>query len=113
MWKKQLINHLRELNTNRLAKTSAYPEITLRKILSRNVMLFRHIFFKNIPTSIDSLHWVFNSVDIKGLKKCIVWIANNKINPENDRVKSKHTKHHARDFVQTTIVFLEIEYRNI
>lgn len=40
-WKKQLIDHLRELNANRLAKTSAYPEITLRKILSRNVMLMR------------------------------------------------------------------------
>lgn len=110
-WKKQLIEYLRTLNTNRLAKTSAYPEITLRKILSRNVMLMRHIetyistFFENIPTSIDSLHWFFNTIDIEGLKKCIVWIANNKINPENDRVKSKHTKHHARDFVKTTIVF--------
>ena len=110
-WKKQLIDYLRDINTHRLEKTSAYPEITLRKILSRNVMLFRHIetyiniFFKNIPTSIDSLHWFFNTIDIKGVKKCIAWIANNKINPENDRVKSKHTKHHARDFVKTTIVF--------
>ena len=109
-WKKQLIDYLRELNTNRLSKTSAYPEITLRKILSRDVMLFRHIetyisiFFKNIPTSIDSLHWFFNTIDIKGLKTCIIWISNNKITPENDRVKSKHTKHHARDFVKTTIV---------
>lgn len=111
VWKKQLIKHLRNLNTDRLTKTSAYPEITLRKILSSNVMLLRHIetyisiFFKNIPTSIDSLHWFFNTIDIKGLKKCIIWISNNKINPENDRVKSKHTKHHARDFVKTTIVF--------
>lgn len=110
-WKKQLIGYLTDLNTNRLAKTSAYPEITLRKILSRNVMLMRHIetyisiFFKNIPASIDSLHWFFNTIDIQGLKKCIIWISNNKINPENDRVKSKHTKHHARDFVKTTIVF--------
>ena len=110
-WKKELINHLRELNTDRLSKTSAYPEITLRKILSRNVSLFSNIeiyidiFFKNIPTSIDSLHWFFNTIDINGLKKCIVWIANNKITPENDRVKSKHTNHHARDFVKTTIVF--------
>lgn len=111
IWKKQLINYLKDLNINRLDKTSAYPEITLRKILSRNVMLFRHIeeyisiFFENTPTSIDSLHWFFNNVDIKGLKKCIIWISNNKINPVNERVKSKHTKHHAREFVKTTIVF--------
>ena len=46
---------------------------------------------------------VFNNID-KRVKKCIVWISNNKINPENDRVKSKHVKHHAIDFVKTTIV---------
>lgn len=112
-WKKQLINHLTKINTKRLAKTSAYPELTLRKILSRNVLLFRHIesyievFHKNVPMSIDSLHWFFNTVDIKELKKCIIWIANNKINADNDRVKSKHTKHHARDFVKNTIVFFK------
>ena len=112
LWKKTLIEHLRQINSNRLEKTSAYPEITLKKkILSRNVMLLRHIesyltqTYKNIPNSIDSLQWFFNTTDIGGLKKAIIFIANNYINVENERVKSKHTKHHGNDFVKTTIVF--------
>jgi integrase len=110
-WKSELMEYLRQINSDRLDKTSAYPEITLRKILSRNVMVLRHIetylikYGVNIPTSIDSLQWFFNTVDIQGLKKAIIFIANNYINPENDRVKSKHTKHHGYDFVKTTIVF--------
>jgi integrase len=111
LWKKELIEYLIKLNTDRLSKTSAYPEITLRKILSRNVMLLRHIEaylkynFNHIPSHIDSLQWFFNTIDINGLKKCIIYIANNNINPDNDRVKSKHTKHHGNDFIKTTIVF--------
>ena len=110
-WKKTLIDHLRQLNSDRLDRTSSYPEITLRKILSSNVMLLRHIEkyliiqFKNIPTSIDSLQWFFNTTDINGLKKAIIFIANSYINPDNDRVKSKHTKHHCYDFVKNTIIF--------
>ena len=111
LWKKELIEYLRKINIDRLSKTSAYPEITLRKILSRNVMLLRHIEnyltdnFDHIPSHIDSIQWFFNTIDINGLKKCIIHIGNNNINPENDRVKSKHTKHHGLDFVKTTIVF--------
>ena len=111
LWKKELIKYLILINTDRLSKTSAYPETTLRKILSKNVMLLRHIenylidHFNNIPSNIDSLQWFFNTTDINGLKKCIIHIANNNINTENDRVKSKHTKHHGFDFVKTTIVF--------
>jgi site-specific recombinase XerC len=109
-WKKDLIEHLRKINSDRLSKTSAYPETTLRKILSKNVLLLRHIEtylktkFNSIPTHIDSLQWFFNTIDINGLKECIIHIANN-ITPENDRVKSKHTKHHGLDFVKCTIVF--------
>lgn len=111
LWKKELVNKLKQINSDRLEKTSAYPELTLRKILSSNVMVLRHIetylekHFNNIPTNIDSLQWFFNTIDINGLKKCIIFIANNYITPENDRVKSKHTKHHGYDFVKTTIVF--------
>ena len=111
LWKKELISYLRKINTTRLSKTSAYPEITLRKILSKNIMLLRHIetyikhTFNNIPTHIDYLQWFFNTTDIKSLTRCIIHIANNNINPENDRVKSKHTKHHGLDFVKNTIVF--------
>jgi site-specific recombinase XerD len=111
LWKKELIENLTKINSDRLSITSSYPELTLKKILSKNVMLLRHIEnylnnnFNNIPNHIDSLQWYFNTVDINGLKKCIIHIANNNVNPENDRVKSKHTKHHGLDFVKTTIVF--------
>lgn len=111
LWKKNLILYLKQLNEDRLERTSSYPEIALRKILSMNVLLLRHCEsyikykFKNVPISIDSLQWFFNSVDIKTLKDCIIYTANNFIVPDNDRVKSKHTKHHCYDFVKTTVVF--------
>ena len=110
-WKKNLIDHLRKINTERLDKTSAYPEVTLRKILARNVLLLRNLEkyieekFKHIPTSIDSIQWFFNTVTIEGLKEAIIYIGNNYVNPENERIKSKHIKHHGNDFVKTTIVF--------
>jgi len=111
LWKKELIEYLRQINSDRLDKTSAYPELTLRKILSGNVRVLRNIetyleiHFKNIPMSIDSLQWFFNTTDINMLKTVIIYIANNFINPDNDRVKSKHTKHHGNEFVKTTIIF--------
>jgi site-specific recombinase XerD len=110
-WKKELIEHLKHINSDRLEKTSAYPELTLKKILSSNVMLMRHLekyivkHFNNIPNSIDTLQWFLFTIDIHGLKKAIVFIADNYIVPENDRIKSKHTKHHGYDFVKKTIVF--------
>ena len=110
LWKNNLVKYLREINTDRLAKTSSYPEITLKKILSKNILLFRNlesyikIIYKTVSTSIDSLQWFFTTVNIEGLKKAIIYIANNYMTPENDRVKSKHTKHHGYEFVKTTIV---------
>ena len=110
-WKAGLIKHLREINTDRLAKTSAYPELTLRKILSNNVMILRHFEtylkeqIQSFPLNIDSLHWFFSTTDISGLKKAIIFIANNYVHPDNDRVKSKHAKHHCYDFIKNIIVF--------
>jgi integrase len=111
MWKKNLVQYIRQINSDRLEKTSAYPEETLRKILSSNVFLLRklekyiEIHFKNVPTSIDSLQWFFTTTNILSIKNSIIYIANNYINPENERIKSKHTTHHAKDFVKTSIVF--------
>ena len=111
LWKKNLIEHLRKINSARLSKTSAYPEVTLRKILSKNVLLMKHIetyinmHYDNVPTSIDALHWFFNTASIQSLKDTLVYIANNLIIPDNNRIKSKHAKHHAYDFIKSSIIF--------
>lgn len=111
LWKKELVLYLKQINSDRLDKTSAYPELTLKKILSKNILLLRHFekyiekHYKHIPMSIDSIQWFFNSCNIKTLETAIIYIANNNITPDNDRIKSKHTKHHCLDFIKTTIVF--------
>jgi site-specific recombinase XerD len=111
-WKQSLVEFLREKNTDRLSRTSAYPELALRKNMAFAVMLFRHLesyiahVHKNAPRAIDKLHWFFNTVEIKELENALVFIANNYVTADNDRVKSKHTKHHCYDFLKMAIVTL-------
>lgn len=109
-WKRSLMDFLREKNSDRLSRSSAYPELTLRKNMSFAVMLFRHFEtyidhkHKNAPRALDKLHWFFNNVDIAELENAIVFVANNYIFADNDRVKSRHTKHHCYDFLKMSII---------
>ena len=109
LWKGELIEYLRKIHSERLNISSAYPETTLRKIMSRNVLLFRHIekyldiHYKNIPSSIDTLQWFFINSTIKDVEKTLIYIGNHFVEPDNDRVKSKHTTHHCKDFIKTSI----------
>lgn len=111
-WKHALIEFLREKNADRLSRSSAYPELALRKNMAFAVMLFRHLesyinhTYKNAPRAFDKLQWFFQTTNIEQLENALVFIANNYIFADNDRVKSKHTKHHCYDFLKMAIVTL-------
>lgn len=111
-WKKMLMDFLREKNSDRLLRSSAYPEITLRKNMAFSVMLFRHLesyiekHHKNAPRALDKLQWFFDIVEINELENALVYIANNYIFADNDRVKSKHAKHHCYDFLKVAIILV-------
>lgn len=103
-WRKEVYDLLYDTHSRRITKTSAYPENTLRIQLSKDIRSLRLIESYVIDNytdkylDIDPILWFFNTCTLDTFKLAIHSIVDS-LEPKNDRVRSKNSRHHGREFV--------------
>lgn len=107
-WKKELIDKAEIFYQNRLRNSSAYPESSLKAQLDKDIRTLRLLEdyikqnYKNYEKRIDAIRWFLQIVTIDEIKTCIISIGRD-LTPKNEWVKSSHSRHHAKEYVNTII----------
>jgi hypothetical protein len=115
-WNKKFIEHLTHVHTTRLSRTSSYINKTLKIQLWKDVNTLKKIdkyvcdkLYPHHPDrikNVSGLRWFLSTSTSTIIEQTLVDIGNNLV-PCNDRVRSKNSRHHAKEFTVCALSLLK------